>query len=71
MSRFWDKSGQRYGHITVLRLLPGMNAHSQRSYLCRCDCGTEFIATSNNLREGGSRSCGCGHRRTKSTINNG
>lgn len=58
--RTTDKTGRRYGHITVLRALPEMTKHHQRRYLCRCDCGTEFVVTSNNLREvGGSRSCGC------------
>ena len=54
-----DKTGERYGRITVLRLLPGLDKNNHRVYECRCDCGTEFLVTSNNLRIGGTKSCGC------------
>ena len=59
MRQFIDKTGQRYGKILVLGLLPELDPNHHRRYLCRCDCGTQFIATSNNLREGGSKTCGC------------
>lgn len=28
-------------------------------YLCRCDCGTEFIVLGSNLLAGRTKSCGC------------
>lgn len=59
MPKAVDKSGQRYGHITVLEKLPERTRFGIAKYRCRCDCGTEFVATCNNLYDGGSRSCGC------------
>jgi hypothetical protein len=32
---------------------------SRRAYVCRCDCGAEIVVTSNNLKTGNSKSCGC------------
>lgn len=31
-------------------------------WICRCDCGTIKIVSSNNLRSGSSKSCGCLNR---------
>lgn len=48
--------GQRFGRFTVLRLSHCL----RRSYwVCLCDCGTERIVDSHNLKTGGTRSCGC------------
>lgn len=36
---------------------------------CRCDCGNEVSASSQNLRSGDFRSCGCLHRENSAKIN--
>lgn len=47
------KIGARYGRWTVL-------AYAGKSHwLCRCECGNEAKVLASNLRQKGSRSCGC------------
>lgn len=51
-----DLTGRKFGRLTVLRRA---NASGERPrWLCRCDCGTEFIPCVYFAR-GDSRSCGC------------
>ena len=57
-----DISGQRFGRLTVVSLLPrnewkGKNA----TWLCKCDCGAEYRATGKDMKSGGVKSCGCLH----------
>lgn len=49
--------GQKFGHLTV-REFVGIKKHAAR-WLCACDCGLSVIATTNNLRSGNTKSCGC------------
>ena len=58
MGKMIDLSGERFGKLSVL------SYHSTTSYgatawKCKCDCGKEVIALSNNLRKGSTKSCGC------------
>lgn len=46
-------AGQRFGRLLVLSDEPRSHC------LCRCDCGTERLVASSNLRRGFSTSCGC------------
>lgn len=50
-----DLAGQRFGRLTVVRLLPG---HGRR-WLCICECGAEHTVAASNLCGGSVRSCGC------------
>ena len=53
-----DLSGQRFGRLTVIKILP--NTKKLKSpFLCKCDCGNEIIATQNTLTTNHTRSCGC------------
>lgn len=77
-----DLTGQKYGRLTVVELIDGK--HRPPLWKCICDCGNSTTATTNALRCGTKRSCGClrketcavtGHmgtytRRKASTINN-
>src|ERR1043166_5399491 len=47
------ESGNKYGMLTVIRQLPGSRS------LCRCECGSETVKKTGNLRSGNTRSCGC------------
>ena len=49
-----DISGQKFGRLTVLG-----RAEGQCRWLCKCQCGNPTVTRSNNLRSGGTRSCGC------------
>lgn len=58
-----DLTGQRYGHMTVLRY---EGTHVSRGgfrqgslWLCRCDCGRMTVVMGKNLLSGNTRSCGC------------
>ena len=60
MSKFIDLSGNKYGRLTVVKLIGKKGSHP--SFLCICDCGNEFIARADKLRGGRALSCGCMHQ---------
>lgn len=57
MGRFIDLTGQRFGRLMVLERAP--NVRGRGAWLCRCNCGKEKIISTDRLRSGESRSCGC------------
>lgn len=57
-----DMSGQRFGRLTVIgpEELEAPLSNGQRlAWRCRCDCGTEIVATRKALLGGKLLSCGC------------
>lgn len=57
-----DITGLRYGRLVVLELYGrhvSPNGTKKTTWLCKCDCGKEIVVTSNDLRSGHTRSCGC------------
>ena len=64
MKKRLDLVGQRYGKLTVLR--PAEDIGGVTAWVCRCDCGQEAVVRTCNLRNGGTKSCGC-QRRSKIT----
>lgn len=60
-----DLIGQKFGRLTVLEeaepyISPqGVKA---RRYKCLCECGKSTVVSTNQLRRGGTVSCGCFHR---------
>lgn len=56
-SSFIDLKGQKFGKLTVLErvIIKGKPTR----WLCQCDCGNGIVATSGNLRNGHTQSCGC------------
>ena len=61
-----DLTGQRYGKLTVLR--PAENIGAKTAWVCRCDCGQETTVMTCNLRTGGTKTCGCQHRKSKDNL---
>lgn len=57
MAKILDLTGQRYGRLKVIKYVGIRRTH--KAYLCKCDCGTEKIITSSDLRSGRVKSCGC------------
>jgi hypothetical protein len=55
-----DLTGNKYGRLTVIERA-GLTRPG-RHWLCLCDCGGEAVCSTNNLRRGISKSCGCYHR---------
>lgn len=52
-----DLSGQRFGHLEVIKWLGTINRNSK--YWVRCDCGKEYEIYASNLIQGSTQSCGC------------
>ena len=55
MPAFKDITGNRYGHLTVIRLSHRKNGSY---WLVRCDCGIERVVAASWLGSGNSTSCG-------------
>lgn len=53
--KFIDKTGMKYGRLTVLSL----KNKTPAKWLCKCDCGNETIIYGSHLIENGTKSCGC------------
>lgn len=58
MSKCIDLTGQVFGRLTIIKKV-GISKNKFALWLCKCTCGNEIIVTSNNLRTGNSKSCGC------------
>lgn len=52
-----DLTGQKFGHLTVLKWLGTINGNSK--YWVKCDCGKEYEIYASNLIQGNTTSCGC------------
>lgn len=58
-----DITGERFGRLVALH--PTSQRRSGKvMWLCQCDCGNTTLATSNSLKTGNTRSCGCLYRET-------
>lgn len=55
-----DLTGQRFGRLEAIEPVKLPDARTRNTHWrCRCDCGSEIVAISNNLRRALTRSCGC------------
>ena len=57
--------GQRFGRLTVIERVENANDGHAR-WLCQCDCGNTTIVSSNVLKRGHCKSCGCLNKETAS-----
>jgi hypothetical protein len=76
MNRDWhgrividDLTGMKFGHWTVIRF-DDESPKERKIYrwICRCDCGKEKSVASLGLKNGRSKSCGCGVGRITCTT---
>lgn len=51
--------GQRFGNLTVIKLIEENSYKRKNKWLCKCDCGNKTIATQRGLLDGSKKSCGC------------
>lgn len=51
-----DLEGKRYGSMTVLHRVEN-DKYGKARWLCRCDCGTEYIALCGNIVRGKTTRC--------------
>lgn len=56
--RFKDLTGNRYGKLTVVKRVY-KDGERKTHWLCKCDCGNETVVSSDNLKNGHTKSCGC------------
>ena len=59
--RFKDLTGRIFGKLTADEYA-GRGRGGESRWRCRCECGMSTIATSRNLLNGHSRSCGCARK---------
>jgi hypothetical protein len=62
MGKFIDATGHKFGRLTALshlRIDIRPSGRHYHIYLCQCDCGNTLEVTSEQLRSGNTRSCGC------------
>lgn len=52
-----DLTGKVFGSLTVLKRAENQGNYS--AWKCRCECGTEVVVTTNALRRGRVKNCGC------------
>lgn len=66
MGKLEDMTGQKYGKWTVIGLAPKAPTNRLTRWYCVCECGTEAIVYSQNLKRGGTQhgsyDCGCGRK---------
>ena len=54
--------GQKFNRLLVIgdaERYISPSGHRMKQWLCRCDCGKEIAVTTNHLRSGHTKSCGC------------
>lgn len=51
-------TGLRFGRLLVGDQV-GKNKHGHLEWSCSCDCGENVVATTENLKRGITKSCGC------------
>ncbi len=56
MPEIIDLSGQRFGKLVVLTLVP---ERRPTRWNCLCDCGNKSVVEGHNLKRGVTKSCGC------------
>lgn len=59
MPKIKDITGQRFGRLVAICLLPKGKNNPNRYWLCQCDCGEISVLPSRVLRYGMTKSCGC------------
>ncbi len=66
MGAFINLVNQRFGRLTVLHCV-GRDPRGLALWLCQCKCGGTKTVSSNKLRTGHVRSCGCWQTENRST----
>ncbi len=63
MSHELDILGLQFGRLIVVAKTDEINTYPSgqrvRKLLCKCECGKDSLVTSQMLRSGKTRSCGC------------
>lgn len=68
MGRFIDLTGQVFERLTVVEHV-GFDKKHSALWSCQCSCGKSCIISSDNLRSGNTKSCGCIRNERIGTLN--
>ena len=60
MYKMKDLTGKKYNKLTIIKFAGKINGHN--TWLCQCDCGNFKILSTNVLKTGHTKSCGCVHK---------
>lgn len=63
-----EMTGKRFGSLVVIRREPN-DKYGNAMWLCRCDCGREFVTQGHAIRNGHTRSCGHIQREKAAAMN--
>lgn len=63
-----DLTGQRFGRLLILELTNKRAASGHKVWQCQCSCGKIVYVSSNSLRRGRTKSCGCLHKELTSKL---
>jgi hypothetical protein len=70
MAKGIDLTGQRFGKLVVVKLLPERTVCKTRIWLCKCDCGANKGVRRSSLVAGMTKTCGCGaHPNRQANVN--
>ena len=61
MGKIKDIAGIRFGKLIVVEPTNRRGPNGAVYWMCKCDCGKDHIASTANLRNGSTKSCGCLH----------
>lgn len=64
----YDLTGQRFGRLVVTKLA-FTKERGRKVWACLCDCGGFKHATTETLRAGTAKSCGCLHKERVASLN--
>lgn len=60
MGKYHDITGNKYGKLTVIEPInEKLKSGYHKKWLCKCECGNTTIVSSDHLKKGEIKSCGC------------
>lgn len=66
-----DRTGQRFGKLTVIADSAKRSNNGQVIWTCKCDCGNVVEVRAGNLQSGNTNGCGCGRKDNKNARHYG
>jgi len=70
MKTITDIVGNKYGRLTVIASAGySSNSNAKPQWLCKCDCGNEYVGIGVALKNGNTASCGCLRRDVSRELN--
>lgn len=61
-----DLLGKKFNRLLVIAPAEPVGVRRRSAWLCQCDCGTQKIVKSDELKSGDTKSCGCWNQEQRS-----